>query len=61
MPESFCKDQILPPKILCHQKLSLQNSQCEDLSFIKKDHSTEEPALILMDLIQNDYTNLVYH
>ena len=41
MPESFCKHQVLPLKILCHQKLSFQKSQCDSLSFIKKYHSTE--------------------
>ena len=41
MPESFCKHHVLPLNVLCRQKLSLQKSQWDDLSFIKKYHLTE--------------------
>ena len=41
MPESFCKYQILPLNILCHQALSLDKSRCDDLSFIKNYHASE--------------------
>ena len=41
MPESFCKYEILPPKILCHQAVSLKKSRSDDLLFIKNDHASE--------------------
>ena len=33
--------QNIPIKVLCHQNISLQKSQCGNLPFIKKHHSTE--------------------
>ena len=41
MPESFCKYEILPLKILCHQAVSLKKSRSDDLSFIKNCHASE--------------------
>ena len=39
MPESFGKYHVLPLNVSCNQNLSLQKSQWNDISFIKKYHS----------------------
>ena len=35
MPESFCKYEIIPLKILCRQALSLKKSRSDDVLFIR--------------------------
>ena len=41
MPKSFCYLGVLPLKVLCHQVVSLEKSQCNDFSFIKSNLSIE--------------------
>ena len=41
MPESFCKYEILPLKMLYHQAVTLKKSRSDDLLFIKNCHGSE--------------------
>ena len=41
MPESFCKYQILPLKILSNHAVSLKKARSDNLSFIKNTHASE--------------------
>ena len=35
MPGSFCKFQVLPLRVLCHQQITLAKSRADDMLFIK--------------------------